>query len=599
MKAALVFPGITDVGFNSFGDGIDGSWHSHGLMTLGGCLRSTDYGPSVGAATGGHETALIDLRQLSGWDAYRDRLAEVEPRLVCITMMSCDFNPAVEAGRIAKEVLPGAHVAVGGAHPSICPDEVVGRDEFDTVVLGEGEVALMQLAAALEAGQAPPARVEGDRPDLDKLPYCDRSLFGPHEVPIAIRGFEPPFMTFIAGRGCMYNCSFCQPAERKIFGRKVRRRSPEHFVGELADCYRRYGFNSALIHDDCLLEDPAWIAEFVELVRREKLDVRFACQGRADLVCKHPDMIDALKSVGLGALIVGFESGSDRVLKFLRKGVTREQNLQAGRILHEKGVAIWANYMFGLPGETLEEMQETITMLQEIAPEHYSPAVYTPHPGSDLFETCRKEGLLMDLSHDSYRRNVTEQKIRGQDWHMVQWAVSESTKPPGELTPYSPDYVIHWGDLENALSGNGMTEMSLPFHRGRPLHLTGVENCSRGANAWTFRSTTTDPQLLFDIDPPLHPNRWRYLFVDVEVSASCRGQFVWWTDKPGVFQATRHFRLPFGRHSFAFELARLKTYQKQIGSGIAWNDRPVSRLRFDPAESEDIDIALHRIWVVP
>ena len=100
MRIALVFPGITDVGFNSYGDGIDGSWHSHGLMSLAACLQSREFAESVGAGPGGHETELIDLRRLTGWDEYRAGLADSRPDMVCVTMMSCDFNPAVEAARM-------------------------------------------------------------------------------------------------------------------------------------------------------------------------------------------------------------------------------------------------------------------------------------------------------------------------------------------------------------------------------------------------------------------------------------------------------------------------------------------------------------------
>lgn len=86
-------------------------------------------------------------------------------------------------------------------------------------------------------------------------------------------------------------------------------------------------------------------------------------------------------------------------------------------------------------------------------------------------------------------------------------------------------------------------------------------------------------------------------FGDVELSASSRGQFFWWTAAK-KYQATRHFRIPVGRRVFAFDLARLKTYQRQVGDGIAWNDGAISRLRFDPAESAGVEVGLHRVWLL-
>ena len=598
MKIALIFPGITDVGFNSFGDGIDGSWHSHGLMSLSACLKSEDFASAIGLEPLKHEVSLIDLRRLSGWDEYQKQLLNIRPNMVCITMMSCDFNPAIEAARIAKEILPEAYTIVGGAHPSICPNEVLTRSEFDTVILKEGEISMVRLAEMAQNGKILPPQIEGECPDLDKLPFSDRTIFGPYEVPIAIPGFKPPFMTFIAGRGCIYNCSFCQPAERHIFGPRVRRRSPENFTEELLRCKRLYNFNSALIHDDCLIEDIEWIKEFAGLVRRAGCGFLFACQGRADIICKYPRIINELKSIGLRAMIVGFESGSNRMLKFIRKGVTREMNVRAAEILHEAGISIWANYMFGLPTETRDEMAETITMLREIRPDHYSPAIYTPHPGSDLFDYCIKNNLMLGKSHDSFRRNVTEVKIKGQDWHEIQWAVGESVRPKGKFVPYSKDYVSHWGDLENILTPL-KTQESFGFKEGITLEPSSVENMQHEYELKSYRSTTTDPQFIFDFNPSLLPRGWRYIFVDIEVSVSSRGQFIWWTEGLKKFQATRHFRIPFGRHSFMFDLSKLKTYQDQIGNNITWSEYPVDRFRFDPAESEGVKIILHRLLLIP
>jgi hypothetical protein len=118
----------------------------------------------------------------------------------------------------------------------------------------------------LEAGRRPEDRVLlGQMPDLDALPFPDRELFleewrkhgytlDSPEVPF-VEELPPPFLTIIAGRGCMYNCNFCQPAERKIFGRRVRRRSVPNIIRELQELRERYHFASFMFHDDCLTED--------------------------------------------------------------------------------------------------------------------------------------------------------------------------------------------------------------------------------------------------------------------------------------------------------------------------------------------------------
>ena len=116
------------------------------------------------------------------------------------------------------------------------------------------------------------------------------------------------------------------------------------------------------------------------------------------------------------------------MLKFIGKGTTRAQNLEAARICRKYGITIWANYMLGLPTETQDEMLDTISMLKEIDPDYYSPAFYTPHPGSDLYDYCAQNGLSLITDHDDYARNPNAAKIKGQDPAFLRWALVESQK---------------------------------------------------------------------------------------------------------------------------------------------------------------------------
>jgi radical SAM superfamily enzyme YgiQ (UPF0313 family) len=139
-------------------------------------------------------------------------------------------------------------------------------------------------------------------------------------------------------------------------------------------------------------------------------------------------MMRLMAQAGLKGCFIGFESGNDRVLRFMRKGTTRKINLEAARICRKYGIKIWANYMLGLPTETQQEVLDTISMLKEIDPDYYSPAFYTPHPGSDMYDYCIEHDLSLITSHDQYRRNPTETKIKGQDYEFLQWALVESQR---------------------------------------------------------------------------------------------------------------------------------------------------------------------------
>jgi anaerobic magnesium-protoporphyrin IX monomethyl ester cyclase len=427
MKTTLVYPGITGKGFNSLGQGMDSGWISHGLAILAGC-----------ASQKGFAIDLLDLRALRDWGHFRSELVARQPDVLGVSMMSVDYDPAMECLQVVRTVLPEAVTVVGGPHPTIMLDEVKDSPLIDHIFLGEAEVTFPEFLARRARGEPSERVIPSEHPDLDAIPFADHEFFLQEwrkwgyglDSPEAafVPELPPPFVTIIAGRGCIYNCSYCQPAERLIFGRQVRRRSVPNVMAELEQLRGRYHFNSFMFHDDCLTEDREWVIAFCQAYRAAGFTQPFFCQSRADIIVKNEDMVKMMAEAGLRGYLIGFESGSDRVLKFIRKGTKRAQNLEAARICKKYGISIWANYMLGLPTETKEEVMETISMLKEIDPDYYSPAFYTPHPGSNLYDYCLEHDLSLIRSHDSYRRNPDEAKIKGVDYTWLQWALAESQR---------------------------------------------------------------------------------------------------------------------------------------------------------------------------
>ncbi len=415
MKILLVYPGMTECGFDSYGKGMESSWLSHGLCSISAYLKNI-----------GHTVKLLDLRRLKGWEDFSMQVEEYNPDIAGITIMSVDYNPAMKSIELIKEVNSNIKTVVGGAHPTLMLNEIETNPKIDYIILGEGEISFAELIEKIKNGQSGDRVIQGIKPDLDKLPFADRDIFGASEYPLPIKGFESPFVTLIAGRGCVYNCKFCQPAEKIIFGNKVRRRSASNVIEELKILREKYRFESWMVHDDCLTEDRAWVEEFAEKYRENKFTQIFACQSRADIICRNEETVKLLHDAGLRLFFIGFESGNQRVLNFLRKGTKVEHNYKAAEICKKYDIKIWANYMMGIPTETKEEVMDTVNMIKKIKPDVKSPAFYTPHPGSDLFKYCEENNLSLITSHNSYRRNPTEAKIKGVDYIFLNKAMNKS-----------------------------------------------------------------------------------------------------------------------------------------------------------------------------
>ncbi len=415
MKILLIFPGIAETGFSKTKNIAEYGWINHGLCSLSACAKRA-----------GHTVKLIDLRELTGWDDLRGEVNAFGPDVAGITVMSVDFECAVEAAKVVKSCNRAIKVVVGGPHPSIMPDEVIKESSIDHIVAGEGEISFVKLLDDIKNGRPIQKVITGEHPVLDELPFADRELFRIKESPIE-RFLPAPFVTII-GRGCIYNCSFCQPAERKIFGDKVRRRSVANVIAELKALREKYGFRSFMFHDDCLTEDKKWVMEFCAAYRKEKFNRPFVCQSRADIICNNEDMVRLMKRAGLVMFLVGFESGNQHILNFLRKGTKVEMNYRAARICKKYGVRVWANYMLGIPTETKDETMDTVHMIHTIKPYRPSPAFFTPHPGSDLYDYCVKNGLSLITSHRGYSRSPNEAKVKGLDYDFLRQALAQSKK---------------------------------------------------------------------------------------------------------------------------------------------------------------------------
>jgi anaerobic magnesium-protoporphyrin IX monomethyl ester cyclase len=329
---------------------------------------------------------------------------------VAITACSDAFPLARTVARFYKQNYPNVMVWVGGPHATFVPDDF-GGSEFDHVVIGEGETvwrAFCQNPEGFYGGKY----IQGTSPaDLDALPFADRLqeqdfLNGTEHPPRPLRQFPGPYKCVLAGRGCRYNCAFCKPGTSAMFGKQSRRRSVDNVLAEIETLGE---LGSLFIHDDCLLEDGLWCTEFFAKWMGKPALV----QARADLIVRQERLLEYLVERGLRAMLIGFESGSDRVLRTMRKGTTRAINERAAAICHRLGIVIQANMIFGVPGETREDVEATLDLIRnKLQPCIISPAVYTPYPGSDWGKLCNDNGWNLVKDSYDYLRGAGGRKLK-------------------------------------------------------------------------------------------------------------------------------------------------------------------------------------------
>jgi len=604
MKIALLYPGITECGFNSL-KGNEGTWMHHGLAILSSCLKQN-----------GHIITLLDLRRFDGWDHFKDEIEGMDFQAVAITMMSVDFNPACNAAKIIKEVKPKATIVVGGSHPSLCPEELEDLPFFDYILKGEGEISLPELIDCIEKGKTLPKVIEGRRlENLDDGPWADRDIFQSPEEPF-VSFLKPPFVTLIAGRGCRYNCNYCQPAERIMFGHKVRRRSVDNIISELKTLRVKFHFNSWMLHDDCITEDREWVMEFTRKYKQAGFTQPFVCQSRADIICRNEDMVKELSDVGLRLFIIGFESGSDRVLKFLRKGCTREMNLQAAEICRKYRIKIWANYMLGLPTETKEEVLQTYTMLQQIKPFHCSPAFYTPHPGSDLFTWGKEMGIHLIVTHDSYRRNTYEPKIKGPDYDFLREILYKTMALEEDMAPVRAQLLTHvsaknidilFGPVKKTRNLLNSVRKKVKFYKNigskkvNPQCIifdTELVNCReiiKEYNRYSFITDSDDPQIILKpcVECLINANDYPCLTFRLFSESVTSLQIIWFTAS-GI-GITENINTKPGENGYYLNLAKIKL-QGKAPDIHPWAGL-IKQIRIDPALHPNIKMAISEVQI--
>jgi len=269
----------------------------------------------------------------------------------------------------------------------------------DYCLLGEGEETLIELLSQLSAGKDPgqiiglaarntlrPSR----RPDithLDKLPFPAWNLVDIKKYrSIWMKRHGYFSMNMVTTRGCPYHCNWCA---KPIWGQRYNSRSPENVVAEMKWIKENFAPDHIWFADDILGLKPGWIEKFVVSLREADAAIPFKCLQRADLV--NEKTAPALAKAGCKTVWIGAESGSQKILDAMEKGDKVGDIYNAARLLHGHGIEVGFFLQFGYPGETWEDVQKTLRMVRQCAPNDIGISVSYPLPGTKFFERVKME----------------------------------------------------------------------------------------------------------------------------------------------------------------------------------------------------------------
>jgi radical SAM superfamily enzyme YgiQ (UPF0313 family) len=408
---------IGDLGVYVRPAGAHDRWQDHGLGLLRTILTQK-----------GVETDLLSTRSLKSWKELPKALAGYD--MLILNVRSYTFPFAYKAAREFKKINPKGIVLAGGMHATVAPDEMEAIEAFDKVCQGPGENTIVDL---VQDPSAFPRMVMGvGAKSMADWPMMDRTLWPNPHLPDFPWPLEPecgwgpgPVATIITSRVCPWQCVFCNEAS---YIPNMGRKPVDQVIDELNYLDEHYGpLGSVVIHDSMFFQQPSWLREWLDKYPRKARKVwPYWAAGRSDTVREWPDLFEALvKETNWTTISIGFESGSDRVLKILNKECTAEDNNFAIDLLNRVGddqeregnapAKFWANIMLGIPGETPYDAFETIRMLWRMKRVLPSISYYAPYPGSALGYQLIAEGKSL-MSKENYHRFPKDEKLKGIDY---------------------------------------------------------------------------------------------------------------------------------------------------------------------------------------
>ena len=385
-----------------------------GVTTVGAALKTASYTVLVYDADCNDNPTDMDYTRLPEkynqylnsfkdennpiWIEVKKTIKDFNPDIVGISIWTTFAASAFHIARLSKEIKPACSVIVGGPHATKAEEILKLSPYVDYVVKGEGEITIRELVQSLEGGKNKLSAIAGlsyredneirhnqnreKAKDLDKFPFPDRTL-----LMNETKYTSEDMGLIMTSRGCPYGCTYCSTDTRRVSYRSI-----DNVLKEIRLVKERYGTTQFSFKDDSFTVNRKRVEELCDRLIKEKFNINWECNTRVNLVTE--DLLLKMKKAGCNSIKVGIESGSERVLRAMNKGITHDHVKNAANLFRKVGIHWTGYFMMGVPGETVEDVYKTLDFMYEIKPDFASIGVYEPFPGTPMFAEGIKRGLV-------------------------------------------------------------------------------------------------------------------------------------------------------------------------------------------------------------
>lgn len=434
----------------------------------------------------GVEVEMLDLSGVENYEeVVRDHAKNSMVKCFGLTATTPQMPAATKVYHAIKSIRPEVRIILGGPHVTLIHAAYkfekkrgsAGRattalrqleEMFDVLVTGDGEMAVFEAL-----GEYPPKLVDGDDPKstlfldnqkLTELPFPARHLIDVDSYRYTIDGVRA--ISMIAQLGCPFGCGFCG-GRMSPFLRRIRMRTSENIVKEMVQLYETYKIVGFMLYDDELNVNPK-IVELMGLIAeaQRQLGVEFRLRGfiKAELFTEQ--QAEAMYKAGFRWILVGFESGHERILTNIQKKSSQADNTRCMEIAKRHGLKVKALMSIGHPGESEETIRATRDWLLSVKPDDFDATVITTYPGTPYFD----EAVETSPSVWTYTYHRTGDRLHSMEVDYRQ--VAEYYKGvPGEYTSYTYTDYLNTSELvrlRDWLEADVRGKLGIPYNTGAP-----------------------------------------------------------------------------------------------------------------------------------